>query len=83
MGRKQKARRERRQKTAAPVSTWMEEDGLHALVPGQQPSASQLEEMTRRYQESIRRSPLWDQMVKEFGKEKAEQLLRQCRAETR
>ena len=84
MGRKAKAIRERRkQGLAAPVPTWMEEDGLHAVVPGKGPSAAELEEMTRRYQERIRRSPLWEQMVKEYGKQKAEELLRQCRAETR
>ena len=84
MGRKAKAKRERRkQGLAAPVTTWMADDGFHALLPGDKPSAAALDEMTRRYQESIRRSPLWDQMVKEYGEEKAEQLLRGFRAETR
>jgi hypothetical protein len=84
MGRKSRAKRERRRRTpVVPVPTWAAEDGVHALVPGTRPSAAELEEMTRRYQERIRHSPLWRQMVKEYGKEKAEELLRQFRAEVR
>ena len=84
MGRKAKAKRDRRKHNlASGAATWMEEDGLHALVPGTRPSAAELEDMTRRYQERIRRSPLWERMVKEYGKDKAEELLRQFRAETR
>jgi len=81
MGREARAQRGRtRTAPAAPVPAWLDKDGLHALVPGSEPSEAELDEMTRRYQESIRRSPLWDQMVKQFGKAKAETLLRQCRA---
>jgi hypothetical protein len=84
MGRKSKAKRERRKRTpVAPVPTWVAEEGVHALVPGTRPSATELEEMTRRYQERIRRSPLWNQMVKEYGEEKAGELLRESRAEVR
>jgi len=36
-------------------------------------------ELTRRYQENIRKSAVWDEMVQRFGKEKAEQLLREFR----
>jgi hypothetical protein len=61
---------------------WLEDDGVHALVPGTRPSKSLLAEMTRRFQDKIHHSPVWDQMVQEFGEEKAEQLLRQCKAET-
>lgn len=45
--------------------------------------AEMLEEMTKQYQENIRNSPLWDIMVKQFGAEKAEALLKECRAELR
>jgi hypothetical protein len=55
--------------------TWIDEDGLHALLPGTKPDPQMMEELTRRYQEHIRRSPLWDEMVREFGLERAEQLL--------
>jgi hypothetical protein len=56
---------------------------MHALVPGEPPSEAELEEMSRVYQQKIRRSPLWKQMVKEYGKEKAEEVLLQFRAASR
>ena len=62
---------------------WLAPDGIHALVPGSQPSPAMLEEITRQYQERIRNSPLWDEMIKQFGREKAEQLLKEFRAELR
>jgi len=37
--------------------------------------------MTKRYQENIQRSPLWDLMVKEYGEEEATRLLQQFRVE--
>ncbi len=37
--------------------------------------------MTKDYQEKIRQSPMWDEMVKEYGHKKAEELLKQCKAE--
>ena len=62
---------------------WHEDDGFHALMPGPKPTAEQLEAATKQYQEKIRNSPLWADMVTEFGLAKAEELLRQCRAELR
>lgn len=67
----------------ADVRLWHGVDGVHFSIPGRQPSASQLASATERYQEGIRNSPLWDEMVAEFGIEKAEQLLKQCRVEPR
>jgi hypothetical protein len=59
---------------------WLDEQGMHAMLPGS-PDAETFARMTEIYQQKIRQSPLWDQMVREFGPEKAEQLLKQCRAE--
>jgi len=39
--------------------------------------------MTARYQQGIRESPLWDEMVREFGEEEAERLLTKFRDEIR
>jgi hypothetical protein len=58
----------------------MDEQGMHAVVPGT-PDRDTFERMTEIYQQKIRESPMWDQMVNQFGLEKAEQLLKQCRAE--
>jgi hypothetical protein len=58
---------------------WMEDDGMHYILPGTQPTPEQIEEMTRDYQKNIRNSELFDRWVKEFGIERAEELLQECR----
>lgn len=84
MGRKQKNRRKKKRVDPTVGSPmWLETDGVHAFIPGDGPSEGEIEEMNRRYQESIRRSPLWSQMVEQFGEKKAEELLRQCKVEVR
>jgi len=35
------------------------------------------------YQQRIRESPLWDEMVREFGEEEAERILKEFRVEIR
>ena len=37
--------------------------------------------LTDNFQKEIRNSELWDQMVKEFGEKRAEEILRECKAE--
>ena len=71
------------QKPRSGAWAWPEADGIHYLVPGSPPTPKMLEEMTKQYQENLRNSPLWGMMVKQFGKEKAEELLNECRAELR
>ncbi len=78
----------RKRKRAHPLipamsPTWMEEDGMHAILPGDAPTPEEMEALTRKYQEGIRQSPLWDKMLKEYGPEEAERLLLQCKAEVR
>jgi len=41
------------------------------------------EVLTRNFQKEIRNSEFWPKMVAEFGEEKAEQLLRECKGELR
>lgn len=65
------------------ATTWVEDDGLHLVAPGPSLSRKSLDKATKAYQKSIRNSPLWDQMVKEFGEEEAEKLLFECRVEER
>ena len=83
MGRRSRTKRERKQPPPPLPIAWAEGDGIHALLSGESPSAAQLAELSRQYQDSIRRSPLWHEMVKQFGKERAEELLRDFRVETR
>ena len=46
---------------------------------GKKPTPEQVEIMTLKYQEGIRNSPVWGQMVEQFGKKKAEELLKECK----
>jgi hypothetical protein len=62
---------------------WQDAEGLHALMPGQPPSEEKLEEMTAAYQENIRNSEIFTLMVKQFGKEKAEEMLKEFKVEIR
>jgi hypothetical protein len=61
--------------------TWADEDGMHVISKGEKPTASEIEKMSKEYQNQVRSSPLWDEMVNEFGKEKAEELLKEFKAE--
>lgn len=57
------------------TSTWFDEDGLHSVHKGTPPSIEEQEKMTKEYQNNIRKSPLWSKMVKEYGEERAEEML--------
>jgi hypothetical protein len=48
-----------------------------------QPSEDELAEMTRVYQENIRKSRLYTMMVEAYDKETAVKLLKECRVELR
>ena len=39
--------------------------------------------MTKNFKKELRNSEIWDQMVAEFGEEKAERLLQDCKAEVK
>lgn len=55
--------------------SWTDADGIHSIVEGQKPTPEMVEEMEKAYRENIKNSPMWNIMVKEYGKEKAEALL--------
>jgi hypothetical protein len=62
---------------SAPSYSWMAPDGLHMVTPGGPLTQEDLATMTQTYQQQIRRSPMWKQMVTEFGQAKAEELLQE------
>jgi hypothetical protein len=39
--------------------------------------------LTENFQKELRKSEVWDQMVAEFGEKRAEELLRECKAEVK
>ena len=80
MVKKNKARKGKKEATPeyrVPAFQWMAEDGIHMAAPGSPPSPEQLERMTQAYQKRIRNSPVWKMMVKEFGEQKAEEMLKE------
>jgi hypothetical protein len=78
MGKKSRLKKRRRQEfNDSGLPIWASDEGVHALGVGQPPSASDLESMTAAYQDQIRKSELWAQMVKEFGEQKATEMLKQ------
>jgi len=83
--RKSRKRRDRKKGQPSPSSaaSWFDSAGLHALVPGAAPSPEALEQASRLYQQSIRNSPLWDEMVRQFGEQEAVRLLLQFQVEVR
>ena len=83
MGKKSRLKRERRDLRAQNIlPVWDDEVGIHTVVPvlpGVSTSEMQ-KKMTIEYQKTIKESPVWSKIVEEFGKEKAEALLKQCEA---
>jgi hypothetical protein len=79
---KKKLKREiqqRKRRILSPsVDSWADNDGLHFVGQGAPPTSEDYKEMTKTYQAKIRNSPMWDQWVKQFGKEKAEEMLKEC-----
>ena len=55
---------------------WLEDDGLHMAVSAPLLLVEALGRLTDIWQERIRNSPLWDQMVEQFGREKGEERLK-------
>lgn len=72
-------RRAQRKVIGAPALSWHDEEGIHFIAPGV-PLPGDEEKLTENFQKQIRNSPLWGQMVAEFGGAKATELLKQCKA---
>jgi hypothetical protein len=57
------------------TSSWVD-DGMNFVNNGNPPSIEEQEEMTKKYQKNIKKSPIWTKMVQEYGEEKAEEMLK-------
>jgi hypothetical protein len=62
--------------TTIPDATWVDDDGIHYVGSGQAPTLEEYQRMTEEYQQRIRKSPLWKQMVQQYGKKQAEVMLK-------
>ncbi len=69
--------------TLPPAMSWMDKDGLHALLPGEAPSVEVMAVFTDNFRKELRNSPLSDEMIEKFGKAEAEKLLQQVKVELR
>jgi hypothetical protein len=52
-------------------------DVLHAFLPGIRPSDELLNQIEKNFRNEILNSPIWDQMVSQYGIDKAEELLKE------
>ncbi len=58
--------------------SWMDEEGMHVVGKGSLPLSGEQERMTKGYQKKIKKNPIWEMIVKEYGEEKAEEMLKEC-----
>ena len=56
--------------------TWTDEEGIHFIGSGDAPDSNDIKKITDEYQQLIRKSPLWKQMVQQYGKKQAEVMLK-------
>lgn len=61
------------------AASWTDEEGVHLVAPGPAPTPEQMEALTQAFRNRIRKSPLFAQMVQQFGPSKAEELLREIK----
>ena len=61
-------------------SMWIDEDGLHVVGACGDANNEFYEELTSTFQQNIMESELWDQIVEEYGGDKAKELLTECKA---
>ena len=62
---------------------WLDDEGFHVVRPVKEPTREALEELTQEYRRHVRNSEIWEYMVKHFGEEKAEEMLKEFRVELR
>ena len=77
---RKKKRRRKLSRQGSPIP-WIDDDGLHVFLPGVAPSGELLEQLTEQYQQNIRNSALWDEILRRFGPEEAERILKEFRIE--
>jgi len=82
MGKRNK-KKKRHNSSKTILHSEMRSDGYHAFIAGVRPSESELEKMTAEYRANIRKSPLWKEILRKYGEEKAEEILKECKVELR
>lgn len=62
---------------------WIDQQGLHLAIPGDQPDPQLLQRLSETFQQKLRDSPLYQQLVDAYGPAEAEKIIQQCRAQLR
>lgn len=68
-------------KDAEAPATWSDGENTRVLLKGEKPSQIELDKLTAEYQMQIKNSPYWNEIVEQYGEKKAEELLREFKAE--
>lgn len=64
-------------------SAWIDDDGgVHFIEYDEEAENEFYDNLTSEFQQNIMESELWDQMVDEFGEDKARELITECKAES-
>ena len=58
-------------------------DEVHAFVPAIAPKGKLLDRIHYHFKKELRNSPLWDEMVEKYGRQKAEELLDEINIEAK
>ena len=65
------------------AASWTDDEGVHLVAPGAAPTPAQLEAVTEAFRKQVRGSPLFDQMVRQFGLSEAEKLLKEIKGKVK
>ncbi len=63
--------------------SWIDDEGMHVVGKGNPPTPEEQEKMSKEYQKNIKRSPMWEMMVKEYGEEKANEMLKDFKVQVK
>lgn len=64
-------------------ATWSDGDNTRVLIKGEKPSQAELDQLTKEYQQQIKHSHFWGEMVEQYGEQKAEEMLGEFKAEVK
>ncbi len=59
----------------------IDDEGMHLIGKGAPPTPEEQEAMTKEYQKNIKESPMREMMVKEYGEEKAYEILKEFKVQ--
>ncbi len=64
-------------------SAWIDDDGgVHFIEHDEEAEKEFYDNLTSEFQKNIMESEMWEQMLEEFGEERAKELLTECKAES-